>query len=254
MAKEAGIDVFPVDMGIACKIDSLKITDLHIQRSTKDFLYEDAMSYLDAQRAVCAGANFASELCSKGYDILLEGEMGIGNTTSSAAVASVLLGMEPELLCGRGAGLSDESLQHKIFVIKEGLLKRNCNAGDVIDVLSKVGGFDICAMCGFFLGAAAEKMAVVADGMISLTAALCAFCLNQNVKDYIIPSHIGSEKACSILCSKMGFEPVLHGKMHLGEGTGAVMLVPLLKMAFAVYNKMSLFEQIGLEQYIDYEK
>ena len=181
--------------------------------------------------------------------MLATGEMGIGNTTTSSAVASVLLGLPVETMTGRGAGLSSEGLQRKINAIKKSIALHNPDPEDVLDVLSKVGGFDIAGMTGVFLGGAACGIPVVMDGFISCVSALIAIRLCPQVSDYILASHVSKEPAAHRILENLKKKAILHGEMCLGEGTGAIAIFPLLDMATKIYNTMSTFEDINMDQY-----
>ena len=205
------------------------------------------------EQAVCAleaGILAAEEKIRDGYQILATGEMGIGNTSSSSAVASVLLGLDPETVTGRGAGLSSEGLQRKIQAIRRAVELHRPDPADPIDVLAKVGGFDIAGMAGTFLAGAAHHVPVVIDGFISAVAALIAVRLAPEASGYILASHVSKEPAAKMLLKELGKHAVLHGEMCLGEGTGAVMLFPILDMALAVYHGMATFESTHIEAYV----
>ena len=258
MAKKADCQVIPVDVGMARAVNDVRLHDMHVCRGTHNFLHEDALNLDEVQSAIAAGRTLSHELAAQGYNLLLAGEMGIGNTTTSAAVASVLLGTDPAELTGRGAGLDEERLRHKRAVIWQGIAARAPRADDVLDVLAKVGGCDIAAMTGFYIGAAECRVPVLADGVISCTAALCAMRLEPSVADCLFASHLGAEPACARLAAELdrmsggGFTPIVHAGMHLGEGTGALSAVPLLRMALAVYEGMQGFDDIGIAQYEDF--
>lgn len=249
MARVAKCDVFPVDIGMNRAVLHEKMTDFHVARGTQDFLYEDAMTREQTELAVIRGAEFAETLAAQGYNLLAAGEMGIGNTTTSSAVASVLLGIPAEDVTGAGAGLSEAGIAHKIAVIKEGIARRKPNPEDPIDVLSKVGGLDIAGMAGFMLGAAANDVAVVLDGVISQVAALIGVRLCPAVRGYLLGSHVGSEKASRLLLDALELDAPVHAGMHVGEGTGAMTLLPLLDMAISVYDEMATFDDIRVTAY-----
>lgn len=204
----------------------------------------------EAVRALEAGIAAAEEKIRQGYQILATGEMGIGNTTSSSAVASVLLKMEPELVTGRGAGLSSAGLQKKVQVIRQAVEFHRPDPADPVDVLAKVGGFDIAGMAGTFLAGAAHHVPVVIDGFISAVAALVAVRLAPEASGCMLASHVSKEPAARMLLEELGKSAVLHGEMCLGEGTGAVMLFPILDMALAVYHGMATFESTHIEAYV----
>ena len=175
--------------------------------------------------------------------------MGIGNTTTSSAVASVLMDQPVETMTGRGAGLTSEGLNRKVAAIKKAIELNRPDPADPVDVLAKVGGLDIAGMAGVFLGGAALHMPVLMDGFISCVAALIAMKLCPTAGDYILASHVSKEPAAHLILEHMGKEAILHADMCLGEGTGAVTLFPVLDMAAAVYHSMNTFEDIHVEQY-----
>ena len=201
-----------------------------------------------ALQAVGVGIETARECREKGYRLIATGEMGIGNTTTSAAVAAALLGCEPREITGRGAGLSDEGLKRKVAAIEKGIAVNRPDADDALDVLGKLGGFDIAAMAGLFIGGALERLPVVIDGVISAVAALVACRLCPGCAFAMIPSHMSAEPAARRVFGELGLEPVIRAGMRLGEGTGALCLFPLLDMAMALYDGL-VFSDIGMEAY-----
>ncbi len=247
MCRQCGAELFPVDVGMVT--DTRVRTDLKVAYGTRNMTKEPAMTREQAVKGIEAGIAMACELKEKGYQVLATGEMGIGNTTTSSAVASVLLGKPVEDMTGRGAGLSSEGLVRKINAIKKAIALNNPDRSDAIDVLSKVGGYDIAGMAGVYLGGAALGMPVVMDGFISCVAALVAVKLCPQVKDYILASHVSREPAAKLILKELGKEAMIHAGMCLGEGTGAVALFPLMDLSCAVYNSMSTFGDINVEQY-----
>ena len=175
--------------------------------------------------------------------------MGIGNTTTSSAVASVLLDQPVETMTGRGAGLTSEGLNRKVAAIKKAIELNRPDPADPVDVLAKVGGLDIAGMAGVFIGGAALGMPVVMDGFISCVSALIAVKICPQVQDYIIASHVSKEPAAHLILKELDKEAIIHAGMCLGEGTGAVALFPLMDLSCAVYNSMSTFGDINVEQY-----
>ena len=247
MAKNCGADVYPVDVGMAA--ETKVRTDLKVAYGTKNMAKMPAMTREEAIKAIEAGIFMAEELKNRGYQILATGEMGIGNTTTSSAVASVLMEEPVETMTGRGAGLTSEGLARKIKVIKDAIALHKPDREDAIDVLAKVGGFDIAGMAGVFLGGAALKIPVIMDGFISCVAALVAVSICPEVSGYILASHVSKEPAARLILEYLQKEAVIHGDMCLGEGTGAIALLPLLDLGIAVYHSMSTFEEIHVEQY-----
>ncbi|MDD3251967.1 MAG: nicotinate-nucleotide--dimethylbenzimidazole phosphoribosyltransferase [Lachnospiraceae bacterium] len=249
MAAVAGADVLPVDMGVAGEIREPGVRNCKIARGTANLRREPAMSEEQALEAIHTGIALAGELKDAGYDLLAVGEMGIGNTTTSSALASVLLGQPVEAVTGRGAGLSGDGLQRKIQVIEDAIRLHQPDASRPLPALAALGGFDIAGMTGLLLGGAIYGIPVVLDGMISAVAALLAQAFCPQVTDYILPSHLGKEPACRLAMEKLGLEPVIYGALALGEGTGAVMLFPLLEMAYTVYLENSTFAEIQIDAY-----
>lgn len=247
LCRKAGADIFPIDIGV---YRDTCIRNCKISYGTKNMAKEPAMSREDAIRALETGIMLAEEKNKEGYRLLATGEMGIGNTTTSSAIASVLLDRPVEDMTGRGAGLSSEGLQRKIRTIKRAIALHQPDPQDPVDVLAKVGGLDIAGMAGVFLGGAAMHIPVVTDGFISNVAALLAVRLCPDVNDYIIPSHVSKEPAAVLLLEALGKEAFLTCDMCLGEGTGAVALFPLLDMACEVYNCMATFEENDIEAYV----
>ncbi|MBS4907734.1 MAG: nicotinate-nucleotide--dimethylbenzimidazole phosphoribosyltransferase [Ruminococcus sp.] len=247
MCKQNHAEIFPVDMGMVT--DTKVRTDLKVAYGTKNMTKEPAMTREQAIKGIEAGIAMAQELKEKGYQVLATGEMGIGNTTTSSAVASVLLGKPVEDMTGRGAGLSGEGLVRKINAIRKAIALNNPDRSDAIDVLAKVGGYDIAGMAGVYIGGAALGMPVVMDGFISCVAALVAVKICPQISDYIIASHVSKEPAAHMILKELDKEAVIHAGMCLGEGTGAVALFPLIDLSCAVYNSMSTFGDINVEQY-----
>lgn len=247
MCRQCGTDVFPVDVGMVS--DTKVPRDLKVMNGTRNMTKEPAMTREEAVRGIEAGIEMVRRLKEKGYTLIATGEMGIGNTTTSSAVASVLLDKPVEMMTGRGAGLSGEGLKRKIGAIQKAVSKNQPDPKDAIDVLAKVGGLDIAGMTGVFLGGAAMHIPVVIDGFISCVAALVAQRICPLVKDYMIASHVSKEPAAALLLEALEKEAVIHGEMCLGEGSGAVALFPFLDMGIAVYDSMSTFEEIKVDHY-----
>lgn len=247
MCRQCGAELFPVDVGMVT--DTKVRTDHKVAYGTKNMTKEPAMTREQAIQGIEAGIAMAEELKGKGYQVLATGEMGIGNTTTSSAVAAVLLGKPVEDMTGRGAGLSGEGLVRKINAIKKAIALNSPDRSDAIDVLAKVGGLDIAGMAGVFIGGAALGMPVVMDGFISCVSALIAMEICPAAGDYIIASHVSKEPAAHLILEHMNKEAILHADMCLGEGTGAVALFPILDLAAAVYHSMSTFDDIHVEQY-----
>ncbi len=249
MAGAANADVIPVDMGMASRSDNILLLDRHIADGTRNIAEGPAMTREQAVRAVEIGIELADSCREQGYEIIATGEMGIGNTTTSAAVASVLLGRPPREVTGRGAGLSDEALERKVRVIEKAIAVNRPDPADALDVLAKLGGFDIAGLAGIFIGGALYRIPVVIDGLISSVSALAASRLCPACRHAMLASHVSREPAAGMLLDALSLRPLVTAEMHLGEGTGAVTLLPLLDMALAVYHGSSSFHDIGIEAY-----
>ena len=247
MAKACGADVFPVDMGMVDAVEGL--APCSIARGTRDITQFPAMSRDQAARAICTGISLVGQRKQEGYRLIATGEAGIGNTTTSSAILSVLLDYPIEQATGRGSGLNDEGLWKKQNAIRRAIERNAPNPADPLDVLSKLGGFDIAGMTGAFIGGALYGIPILMDGFISGVAALCAVRLCPHVRGYILPSHLSAEPAGIALMEALDFSPILHGDMRLGEGTGAVALMPLLDLANSVLKNAATFEDIRVEAY-----
>jgi nicotinate-nucleotide--dimethylbenzimidazole phosphoribosyltransferase len=207
------------------------------------------MTRREAVEAIEVGINIANDLFKTGYGLIATGEMGIGNTTSSSAVTAVLLNKRPSDVTGRGSGLSGDGLIRKIRAIEKAIEINKPDERDPIDVLAKVGGLDIAGLAGIFIGGALNKLPVLVDGFISGVSALVAVRICPAVRDYILASHISNEPAGNLIIDALGIQPFLDAGMRLGEGTGAVAVMPIIDMALAVYSGMSTFEEISIEAY-----
>lgn len=207
------------------------------------------MTRAEAVQAILTGAELARQTPA---DALGVGEMGIGNTTTSSAVLAVLLGAEVEAVTGRGGGITDESFSKKKAVIRWAIELNQPDPADPVDVFAKVGGFDLAAMCGAFLGGAAARRPVVIDGFISAVAALCAVRLCPRVRDYLVPSHASYEIGYQLAMDALGLHPFLQLGMRLGEGSGCPLAFQILDAACAIQNQMATFDQAGIDDgYLD---
>ena len=246
MAKPVGARVFPVDVGIAAPVEG--IIDKNVMRGTHDMTLGPAMSREQAAQAVQVGIDMVHQLACDGYRIIVTGEMGIGNTTSSSALTSVFMGVDPQVVTGKGAGLSDAGLQHKVDAIRRAIEVNQPDSLDPLDTLAKVGGLDIAGMAGAFIGGALERVPVVVDGFVSLVAALVAVRLCSACRPFMLASHASAEPATAMLLKELDLNPVICAGMRLGEGTGGVCLLPLLDMALMLYNGTT-FASTGMDAY-----
>ena len=249
MSRVAGAEVIPVDIGVAKPVTGARIRQKCVRRGTADMTQGPAMTREEAAQAVMTGLELVGELKEAGYRILATGEMGIGNTTTSSAIVSVLLGTEAAEVTGRGAGLSTEGYQKKIAAVERAIALNRPDPADGLDVLHKVGGLDIAGLAGVFLGGAVHHIPVLVDGFISSAAALTAAAICPACRDYMLGSHASNEPAGRMVLEALGLRPFLFAEMCLGEGTGAVAVMPLLEMGAAVYRGMCTFEATDIEAY-----
>lgn len=252
MCEQVGCDLLVADIGMAK--DTPRTIRKKVAYGTKNMAKEPAMTREQAVEAIFVGIEFAKNCKQNGYHMLLTGEMGIGNTTASSAVASCLLDESVERMTGRGAGLSNQGLETKIRVIQSALNLHQPNPDDPIDVLSKVGGLDLAGMCGVFLGGAIYGLPVLIDGVISAVAALLAARICPPAKEYMIATHVSKEPAAQLVLDALGLEAGLTMDMCLGEGSGAVAFLPLLDLGEKIYFEMGTFDDIHVEAYQTFEE
>ena len=249
LAKHFGCGITVCDVGVNADIKEPKVLNRKIAYGTKNIFHGPAMTREQAETAILTGAELAMDTEANAIGI---GEMGIGNTTTSSAVLAVLLGVDVETVTGRGGGITDDSFRKKKEVIRQAIAINHPDRNDVVEVLAKVGGFDIAAMCGAFLGAAASHRPVVIDGFISVVAALCAVRLCPNVRDYLVPSHASYEIGYKLAMAEMKLEPIFLLGMRLGEGSGCPLAFQVLDASCAILNDMATFEQAGIDdEYLD---
>ncbi len=248
MARLAGVRQIVVDAGIAAAgiPDQPGLRNLRIGRGTADMSRGPAMSREQAVRCLEAGAALARELAASGVDLIATGDMGIGNTTASSAIAAAMTGRPPAETTGEGTGRNPEELRHKVAVVGKALEVNAPDPTDPVGVLAKVGGFEIGVLAGVVLGAASERRAVVLDGFISGAAALIAHGLSPAVRDYLIASHRSAEKGHRAVLAHMQLEPLLDLGMRLGEGTGAVLSMGIIESAAACLAGMATFGEAGV--------
>lgn len=249
MARVAGADVIPIDIGMAVSVDHPHLWQRKIAMGTPNFAKQKAMSAQEAVKAIITGIEIVKELKDQGYQVLGTGEMGIGNTTTSSAVTAVLLSLPAVQVTGKGAGLSAAGVKRKAKVISDAIKLHQPDRNNPIEILSAVGGFDLAGLMGVILGGAIYRVPIVLDGFISLTAALLAKQLVPDTVGYLLPSHLGKEPACHLIMEELGLTPMIYGQLALGEGTGAVLLFPMLEMANQVYQEYTTFEDIKIEAY-----
>ena len=239
-----GCEITVCDVGVNADIREPKVLNRKIAYGTQNIAKGPAMTRQQALEAIAIGVELAE---NTNADILGVGEMGIGNTTTSSAVLSVLLQVEPEKVTGRGGGLTDPSFRKKKAVIRQAIACNQPDPSDPVDVLAKVGGFDLAALCGAFLGAAASRRPVVIDGFISAVAALCAVRICPAAREYLVPSHASYEIGYKLAMEAMGLEPMLLLGMRLGEGSGCPLAFTIVEAACAVLTRMATFDQAGID-------
>lgn len=254
LARLAGAEVVVVDIGVDFDFRPVLAGVQHavplqikkVVSGTRNMRKGPAMSRQEAERSIETGIRMAEEYAEKGYKIMGTGEMGIGNTTPSSAIAAVLIGRSVSDLTGRGTGISDESLINKIMVIEDSIAVNKPDPKDPIDVLSKVGGAEIGGIAGLIIGAAAMRIPVVIDGFISTAGALIAHSLEPDTKDYMFAAHNSVEKGHKAMLEKIGLKPILDLDMRLGEGTGAALAMLVIEAGLKIYTEMATFGEAGV--------
>lgn len=249
MASSVGAGVTPIDIGMKDTVEHSGLLQYKVMKGTQNFAKNPAMTPEQCMQAIRTGIMLTGSKAQEGVNILAIGEMGIGNTTTSSAVASVLLKQPVAKMTGRGAGLTGSGLEHKKQVIEEAISKYDPDPQDAFEVLCKIGGLDIAAMAGTCIGGMVYGLPVVLDGFISAVAALAAVRMVPSCRPYLLPSHVSREPAAATVLEAMDMQPVLHADMCLGEGTGAVLLFPLLDAALAEYQSAHTFGEIELKPY-----
>ena len=249
LAKHFGCGLTVCDVGVNADIYESAVLNRKIAYGTQNICTGPAMTREQTLQAILTGAEIARTVDA---DVIGVGEMGIGNTTTSSAVLAVLLGADVEAVTGRGGGITEESFRKKKAVIRTAIEVNRPDRDDVVGVLSKVGGFDLAAMCGAFLGAAAARRPAVIDGLISAAAALCAVRLCPNVRGYLVPSHASFEIGYRLAMEAMDLHPLFDLGMRLGEGSGCPLAFQVLDAACAVINDMATFDEAGInDDYLD---
>ena len=246
LARQAGADVVVVDMGVAADLEpGTDLVDHKIRRGTSDLAKGPAMTRQEALAGLLAGASVADMLVDRGHDILLTGDMGIANTTPSAALVCALTGAAPATATGRGTGVDDAVLQRKVDVVTRALADRPVT-DDPVETLASLGGFEHAGLAGLVLGAARRQVPVILDGVIAGAAALVAAALAPEVVAYCFAGHRSVEPGHAIALATLGLRPLVDLDLRLGEGTGAVLALPLVEAAGAVLREMATFDSAGV--------
>lgn len=249
LANHVGARVVIVDMGVASDLrPNPRLVIKKIAYGSKNMARGPAMSRNQAIKAISAGFEIFEDEFRRGVDIIGTGEMGIGNTTAASAITAVFTGKPIEEITGRGAGLDDKRLEHKVEVIKKALAVNKPDPKDAVDVLSKVGGFEIAGLCGIILAAGARKVPVVIDGFISGSAALIAYYIEPKVKDYMIAAHKSVEDGHKYILEHIGLKPLFDLDLRLGEGTGAALAISLADAATKILTQMATFQSANVSE------
>lgn len=263
LARHAGAEVIVIDIGVDFNFDpsvsSLAngriksgVESFFISRKvvtgTKNMRKGTAMTRQEAERCIETGMELSYEYAKKGYKIFGTGEMGIGNTTPSSAIASVLTGRSVQDVTGRGTGIGDDALKNKIKVISDSIDINRPDPKDPVDVLSKIGGAEIGAIAGLIIGASANRIPVVIDGFISTAGALIAYCIEPKTRDYMFAAHNSIEIGHKVMLEKIGLRPILDLDLRLGEGTGAALAMLMIEAGLKIYKEMATFGEAGVSE------
>ena len=249
LARQAGARVIVVDMGVVNELEpNPQLLSKKVAFGTQNMSLGTAMKKEEAVKAIETGIEIVVAEIARGLDIVGTGDMGIGNTTASSAICAVMMGKPVAEVTGRGTGITDEQLTHKVEVINKALEVNRPDPKQPLDVLAKVGGFEIGGLAGVMLGAAAHRIPVVIDGFISGAAALIATALSPSLKDFLIAAHVSAEAGHQLLLRHLGLKPLLDLGMHLGEGTGAALGIFLAEAAAKILAEMSTFAEAGVSE------
>lgn len=247
LCRQAAVQTMLTDVGVAGEYEAHpNIRDRKVRAGTADFSSEQAMTRDEATAALEVGIETAMEAIEAGARCLLTGDMGIGNTTASAALISVFTGAVPDVVTGRGAGADDAMLAHKTDIITRSIALHAPDPSDPIGVLSSVGGLEQAAIAGFILGAAAHRVPVVLDGVVACSAACVAVAFNEHVRDYLVSGHAGVEPGIQSAVAHLHLEPLVDLGLRLGEGSGAVLAYPMVQAAALILNEMATFADVGI--------
>ncbi len=247
LARHAGADVAVVDIGVNYDFGQTKgLVHKKVVSGTANMLEGPAMTRQEAEQCIEVGIELVREYKRKGYTMIGTGDMGIGNTTPSSAIAAVITGEPVVDVTGYGTGITDEAFKNKVSVIEQAIRKNSPDAADGLDVLAKVGGAEIGGIAGVCIGAAIERVPVIVDGMISTAGALIAHTLEPKCAEYMISAHKSVEVGQSAMLEKMGLKPIVDLELRLGEGTGAALGMMLVEAGLRIYKEMATFESAGV--------
>jgi nicotinate-nucleotide--dimethylbenzimidazole phosphoribosyltransferase len=251
LSRHAGSEIVVVDMGVDHDFGGVEgLLNMKVMMGTRNFAKGPAMTRDEAITCIESGIKLADGYAKKGYKIFGTGDMGIGNTTPSSAIAAVITGNPVSEVTGKGTGISDEALLRKIKVIENAIRLNKPDPKDAVDVLSKVGGAEIGGITGLILGAAANRTPVVIDGFISTAGALIAYTIQPLVKDYMFAAHNSVEKGHRVMLETMGLNPILDLGLRLGEGTGAALAMIMIEAGLKIYKEMATFQEAGVSDEI----
>jgi nicotinate-nucleotide--dimethylbenzimidazole phosphoribosyltransferase len=247
LARHAGADVVVIDIGVNHDFPAMKGLVLKkVMHGAMNIRKGPAMTREEAVQCIEVGVDLAAEFTEKSYQLFGTGEMGIGNTTPSSAIAAVLTGRPVSEVTGRGTGINDDALRNKIAVIENAIAINKPDPSDPIDVLSKVGGAEIGGIAGLIIGAAAKRVPVVIDGFISTAGALIAYCLEPKTKEYMFAAHNSVERGHKAMLETIGLQPILDLDLRLGEGTGAALAMLMIEAGIRIYREMATFSEAGV--------
>lgn len=249
LARHAHVEVRVVDIGVAHEFETMNgLLNRKVMMGTHNMVHQPAMSPAQAEEAVMVGANLAMEAAREGVGMIGTGEMGIGNTTASAAITAVMTGTDVHSVTGMGTGIDEQGRRKKIEVIERALAVHRPDPTDALDVLSKVGGLEIAGMAGLMLGAAASRIPVVLDGFIAGAAALIACAVQPRCRQYLIASHRSVEKGHQVVLDHLRLKPLFDLDLRLGEGTGACLGMSLVQVAVKILTEMATFGEAGVSE------
>jgi nicotinate-nucleotide--dimethylbenzimidazole phosphoribosyltransferase len=246
LARQADAEVVVVDIGVAADLSHPQLFSHKVAYGTMNMLHGPAMTREQVLQALEVGISVCESLVSRGVDLLATGEMGIGNTTAASAIVACLADVPVKLVTGRGTGISNEQLAHKISVIERAIAQNQPDVTDPLDVLAKVGGLEIAGLVGVMLAAAAHRVPIIIDGFISGAAALVAFRINSLIRDYFFAGHVSVERGHQVMLEQMQLTPLLNLQLRLGEGTGAVLAMHIIEGALRTHSEMATFSEAGV--------
>ncbi|GCE03334.1 nicotinate-nucleotide--dimethylbenzimidazole phosphoribosyltransferase [Dictyobacter aurantiacus] len=246
LARQAHADVIVVDIGVAADLEHPNLLSRKVRRGTANMAREAAMSEVEVLQAINIGIAVLENLAEQGLDLVATGEMGIGNTTAASALSACLLDVPAEYVTGRGTGIDDQQLAHKVRIIERAIAHNAPDISQPLDVLAKLGGLEIAGLVGVILAAASRRIPIIIDGFISSAAALVAWSLAPTVRDYLFAGHLSVERGHRLILEKLDLEPLLNLNLRLGEGTGAVLAMHIIEGALRTHKEMATFSEASV--------